>query len=94
MQKETYDRLLNDKLNEIQEISKKIDYNNLTYYFKDPRSSSINFIKFKGEFFFLNKKMVIYRYKKQKKDKKIFKKVQVKSHLEIQHIKKNINKIQ
>ena len=52
MQKETYDRLLNDKLNEIQEISKKIDYNNLTYYFKDPRSSSINFIKFKGEFFF------------------------------------------
>ena len=75
MQKETYDRLLNDKLNEIQEISKKIDYNNLTYYFKDPRSSSINFIKFKGEFFFLNKKMVIYRYKKQKKDKKIFKKV-------------------
>ena len=52
MQKETYDRLLNEKLNEIQEISKKIDYNNLTYHFKDPRSSSINFIKFKGEFFF------------------------------------------
>ena len=55
MQKETYDRLLNDKLNEIQEISKKIDYNNLTYYFKDPRSSSINFIKFKGEFLFKKK---------------------------------------
>ena len=57
MQKETYDRLLNEKLNEIQEISKKIDYNNLTYYFKDPRSSSINFIKFKGLFvlFFFEK---------------------------------------
>ena len=52
MQKETDDRLLNEKLNEIQEVSKKVDYNNLTYYFKDPRSSSINFIKFKGLFVF------------------------------------------
>ena len=52
MQKETYNRLLNERFNEIQEISKKINYNNLTYYFKDPRSSSISFIKFKGEFFF------------------------------------------
>ena len=57
MQKETDDRLLNEKLNEIQEVSKKVDYNNLTYYFKDPRSSSINFIKFKGLFVFFFEKI-------------------------------------
>ena len=55
MQKETYNRLLNEILNEIQEISEKIDYNNLTYYLKDPRSPSINRIKFKGPFGFFKK---------------------------------------
>ena len=50
MQKETYNRLLNEKLNEIQEISEK----NL-YYFKDLRNSSINFIKFKEPFAFSKK---------------------------------------
>ena len=34
MQKETYNRLLDERLNEIQEISKKTDVKNLTYYFK------------------------------------------------------------
>ena len=52
MQKETYNRLLNEILNEIQEISEKIDYNHLTYYLKDPRSPSISCIKFKGPFDF------------------------------------------
>ena len=36
VQKETYNRLLSKTLNEIQEISKEIDFNNLTYYFKTP----------------------------------------------------------
>ena len=47
-EKETYNRLLNERRNEIQEISEKLDYNNLTYFFKDSRIPSINFIKFKG----------------------------------------------
>ena len=34
MQKETYNRLLDERLNETQEISKKTDVKNLTYYFK------------------------------------------------------------
>ena len=44
MREETYNRLLDERLNEIQEIRKKIDYNNLTYNFKDSRISSISFI--------------------------------------------------
>ena len=52
MQKGTCYRLLNERLNKIQEISKKYGYNNLTYYFIDSRISLINFIKFKGPFVF------------------------------------------
>ena len=52
MQKGTCYRLLNERLNKIQEISKKYGYNNLTYYFIDSRISLINFIKFKGPFGF------------------------------------------
>ena len=50
MEKETYNRLLNKRMNEIQEISKKIDSNNLVYYFKSNWSSKIDFIKFKGPY--------------------------------------------
>ena len=39
-------------MNEIQERSKKIDFNNLTYYFKTSRICPINFIEFKGPFGF------------------------------------------
>ena len=52
MQKETYNRLLGKRLNEIKEISKKMDFNYLTYYFKTSGVSPINFIKFKGPFGF------------------------------------------
>ena len=58
MQKETYNRLLNERFNEIQEISKKINYNNLTYYFKDPRSSSISFIILLKFFMIRDKKII------------------------------------
>ena len=51
-QKETYNELLNERLGEIQDISKKIDYNNLSYHFKDLLSPLINFIKLKGPFGF------------------------------------------
>ena len=50
MQKETYNRLLSERLDEIQEISKQIEYNNLTYPFKTKGISSIHFIKYKGPF--------------------------------------------
>ena len=52
MQKETYNRLLGKRLNEIKEISKKMDFNYLTYCFKTSGVSPINFIKFKGPFGF------------------------------------------
>ena len=49
-EKETYNRLLNEKLNEIREISDEIDYDNLVYYFKTRGGVKIYFIKFKGPF--------------------------------------------
>ena len=49
-EKETYNRLLNEKLNEIREISDEIDYDNLVYYFKTRGGVKIHFIKFKGPF--------------------------------------------
>ena len=52
MEKETYNKLLGERLNEIQEISKKVDFKNLTYYFKTSSISPIHFIKFKGPFVF------------------------------------------
>ena len=48
--KETYNRLLNEKLNEIWEINDEIDYDNLVYYFKTRGGVKINVIKFKGPF--------------------------------------------
>ena len=37
-------------MNEIQEISNEIDYNNLIYYFKTRGSSKVSFVKFQGPF--------------------------------------------
>ena len=45
MQKETYNRLLGERLNEIEEINKEAEFNNLTYYFKISGISPINFIQ-------------------------------------------------
>ena len=42
--KESYIKLLDKKLNEIQELSKKIDYKNLNVNFATKSSGSINFI--------------------------------------------------
>ena len=46
--KESFNKLFDKKLNEIQKLSKKIDYKNLNYNFITKSSGSINFIKFKG----------------------------------------------
>ena len=47
---ESYSKLFDEKLNEIQELSREIDYKNLNYNFTTKASGSINFIKFKGPF--------------------------------------------
>ena len=47
---ESYNKLFDKKLNEIQELSREIDYKNLNYNFTTKASGSINFIKFKGPF--------------------------------------------
>ena len=41
------DELLYERMSEIKSLNKKIDHNNLTYYFKDKSISLINFIGFK-----------------------------------------------
>ena len=53
IQKKSYNILLGERLNEIQEMSKEIDFNNLNYCFKTPGINSINSIKFRGPFGFL-----------------------------------------
>ena len=53
MQKEAYNRLSNERIAEILEMSREIDYNNLTYHFKGS-TSPISFIKFKDPFGFFN----------------------------------------
>ena len=45
---EIYNKLFDEKLDEIQELSKEIDYSNLKYNFTTKASGSIDFIKFKG----------------------------------------------
>ena len=47
---ESYDKLFDEKLDEIQKLSKEIDYKNLNYNSATKPSGSINFIKFKGPF--------------------------------------------
>ena len=48
MQKKIYNKLLDERTDEIREIAKEIDYNKLIYYFKGPYIAPINFIKHKG----------------------------------------------
>ena len=48
MQEKFLNRLLDEKMNEIQKISKEIDFNNLTYYFKSLNIAQINFVRFRG----------------------------------------------
>ena len=49
-QKEACNKIFDEKLNEIQEMRKEIDYKNLVYNFTSKTSGSINSIKFKGPF--------------------------------------------
>ena len=57
-------------MDEIQEIGKEIDFNNLIYYFKNSDISPMDFIRFKGPFGFFNEiKNGNILLKKQKKNK-------------------------
>ena len=46
--KEVFNELSNERISEINNISKEIDFNNLTYYFKGQAIPPINFIGFRG----------------------------------------------
>ena len=47
---ETYNKLFDEKLDEIQELSKEIDYKNLNYDFTTKASGPINFTGYNGPF--------------------------------------------
>ena len=46
--KEIFDKLFRERIAEIFNISKEIDFNNVIYYFKDSNLPPINFIGFRG----------------------------------------------
>ena len=50
LKKETYNKLFDEKLDEIQELSREIDYKNLNYDFTTKSGGSINFSGYEGPF--------------------------------------------
>ena len=50
--KEIFDKLSNERIGEIYNIAKQIDFNNLTYYFKN--YLTINFVGFRGPMYTYN----------------------------------------
>ena len=48
MQEKTFNRLLDERMDQIREISKKIKYTNLTYHYITPGIRPTNFIEFRG----------------------------------------------
>ena len=48
MQEKTFNRLLDERMDKIWEISKKVKYNNLTYHYITPGIRPRNFIEFRG----------------------------------------------
>ena len=46
--KDIYNRILEERIDEILKISREINFNNLIYNFNTPGISPIKFIKFKG----------------------------------------------
>ena len=70
---EIYDKILEERMDEILEMSREINYRNLVYNFKGP-TPSISFSKFGDPMYTYNQlKMVIQHYIKQKNNKKILK---------------------
>ena len=52
--KEIFDGLSSETIGEIYNMSKHIDFNKLTYYFKDQNISPINFVGFRGRMHIFN----------------------------------------
>ena len=48
IQEEAFNRLFNERIDEIRESSKKIKYNNLTHHYITPDIRPTNFIEFRG----------------------------------------------
>ena len=46
--KEVFNELINEKIGKIYKISKKVNFNNLTYHFKGSNTAQINFTDFRG----------------------------------------------
>ena len=69
--KEIYDKILEERMDEILEMSNKIDFNNLTYNFKG-QTASINFGKFGGPMYIYghmkNGDTTLQQVEKQQKD--------------------------
>ena len=68
MQEKTFNRLVDEGMNEIQEISKKIKYNDLTYHYITPGIKTTNFIEFRGPLHIFKEIKNGYK-KRQKKNK-------------------------
>ena len=68
-QKEIFDELANERMKEIQDLSKPVNFSNLTYHYKS-KTPSKNFIAFKGRLNFYNTMRESYiTLKKHKKNK-------------------------
>ena len=69
--KEVYDKILEERMNEILKIRKKIDYDNLIYSFKG-NTDPINIAKFEGPIYIYddmkNGKTTLQQIEKQQKD--------------------------
>ena len=50
LRQETYNKLLDERIDEIQKLSKEIDYKNLNYVFLTNSSAPINFARYNGPF--------------------------------------------
>ena len=62
IKKDIYNRILDERIDEILKISREINFNNFIYKFKTPAISSINFIKFKGPMY-TNNQLRKWQYK-------------------------------
>ena len=69
--KKIYDKILEEKIDEILEMSRKIDHSNLTYNFKGP-TYPISFAKFGGPMYtynqLKNREKTLQKVEKEQKD--------------------------